>query len=315
MIAPTEPSRITRLTRGEFWTCFLVALAVFFLCQGPLWKHRWQMDASIFYSYLAVPPLVAAVLVYRKKWTIGAFALGTLEVIVWKFGATYVIAHTMWMFSSPPPRPPPAVEPSVPYREPAIVPTPITKEATGVVEGLVSGRDGGGLVGAVVFIASGLESYTFAPSAGGASFLVGVEIEPAVAVAELHQGLRARSSDGRLHTLIAGIDDADLFNMPLQSSGAWSSAKVLRGQGVAQLRCAVHQHSRETGALVVVRHPFHSALEGDGHFLWEGVPGGHVTVQALDAGGHEARTEVEVLAGRSSAVQLVLGDGDSRLPR
>jgi hypothetical protein len=309
MIEPPESQRTQRLSRGEFWTCFVLALLVFFFFQGPLWRHRWQLDASIFYSYLVVPVLVAAVLAYRKKWALGGFALGTLEVAAWKFAATYVIAHTIWMFSAPPPKPPAVVEVVAPEHEPVLVPTPIAGGATGTIEGFVGG-DGGAATRAVVFIASGLESYTFVPSAEGAALSVGNAIEPAVAVAELHQELRARSSDGRLHTLIAAIEDADLFNVPLQSSGAWSSAVVRRGQGVAQLRCAVHQHSRETGALVVVRHPFHSRIERDGRFRWEGVPAGHFTVQALGAGGRETRADLEVLAGRSTAIQLVLAPDD-----
>src|SRR6185369_10461682 len=130
MTEPTPSQQTPRLSRGEFWICFLGAMAVFFLFQGPLWKHRWQLDASIFYSYLAVPVLVGLALVYRKKWALGAFALGTLEIVVWKFGATYVIAHTLWMFSTPPPKPEPVVE-IAPPSEPALVPTLIAKEATG----------------------------------------------------------------------------------------------------------------------------------------------------------------------------------------
>jgi len=310
---PTPSHRTPRLSRGEFWVCFLGAMAVFFLFQGPLWKHRWQLDSSIFYSYLAVPVLVGLALAYRKKWSLGAFALGTLEIVVWKFGATYVIAHTLWMFSAPPPKPAPAVE-VAPESEPALVATPIAKEATGAIEGSLTSGDAGDVTRAVVFIAAGLESYTFLPSSAGAALTVGADIQPAVGVAELHQELRARSSDGRLHTLIAGIDDADLFNMPLQSSGAWSSAKVLRGQGVAKLRCAVHQHSREVGSLVVVGNPFHADLDPGGRFRWEGVPAGRVTVQALDALGRAGRVDVEVLAGRSATVQLVLVAGEKLIP-
>src|SRR6516225_1700492 len=103
----TDPHQaVARLGRGDFWACFLGAMAVFFLAQGPLWRHRWQLDISIFYSYLVVPVLVAGALAYRKKWSLASFALGTLEVTVWKFGATYVIAHTLWMFSPPPPKTP-----------------------------------------------------------------------------------------------------------------------------------------------------------------------------------------------------------------
>jgi hypothetical protein len=310
----TEVHPVARLSRGEFWVCFLGAMAVFFLFQGPLWKHRWQLDASIFYSYLAVPALVGLALVYRRKWALGAFALGTLEIVVWKFGATYVIAHTLWMFSTPPPKPEPVVD-IAPQTEPALVPTLIAKEATGAIEGSVTDGDAGDVTRAVVFIATGLESYTFNPSSTGTSLSVGTDIEPGVAVAELHQELRARSSDGRLHTLIAGIEDADLFNMPLQSSGAWSSAKVLRGQGVAKLRCAVHQHSREVGSLVVVGNPFHAALDPGGRFRWEGVPAGRIRVQALDAVGRAAHVDLEVAANRSTTVDLVLEDSGKPPPQ
>jgi hypothetical protein len=158
-----------------------------------------------------------------------------------------------------------------------------------------------------VFIAAGLESYTFAPSVARATLSVGSEIEPALAAVELHQDVDARSSDGRLHTLIASIEDSDLFNMPLQSSGAWSRSTIRRGQGVAKLRCAVHPHSRETSTLIVLRHPFHATLDDNGRFRWEGVPAGYVTVQALDAEGHEARAEVDVDAARAATVRLSLG--------
>jgi hypothetical protein len=304
----TDPHRaVKRLGRAEFWACFLGAMAVFFLAQGPLWRHRWQLDISILYSYLVVPVLVAAALAYRKKWSLGSFALGTLEVTVWKFGATYVIAHTLWMFSPPPPKAPAPPESAVVERESPVVPTPIAKEATGAVTGEISGAKGARVI---VYIASGLEAYTFTPSTAGANLQVGNAIDPAVSVAELNQELRARSSDGRLHTLIANIDDADLFNVPLQSSGAWSSAKVRRGQGVAQLRCAVHPHSGETGSLVVVRHPFHTELAGDGHFAWEGVPAGRVTVAALGSVGRDATTDVQVVAGGSAQAGLKLGPHD-----
>jgi hypothetical protein len=306
----TDPHQaVARLGRGDFWVCFLGAMAVFFLAQGPIWRHRWQLDISIFYSYLVVPILVAGALAYRKKWSLGAFALGTLEVTVWKFGATYVIAHTLWMFSSPPPKAPAPAESVVVESEPALVATPIAKEATGAIQGQLTGSKG---THVIVYIASGLESFTFAPSGVGANLQVGTAIEPGLSVAEMSQEVHARSADGRLHTLIASIEDADLFNMPLQSSGAWSSAKVRRGQGVAQLRCAVHPHSGETGSLVVVRHPFHAALDGDGHFGWDGVPSGRVVVAALGANGREAKAEVVVVAGRSVQAQLGLGEGDKR---
>src|SRR5438132_12714978 len=103
-----HPSRATHadvespgLSRGELATCVVVSLAVFFLHQGPFWRHRWQLDASIWWSYLVIPFVVAAVLAWRRKLARRELVLGTIEVTCWKFGATYLLAHTVWMFSTP----------------------------------------------------------------------------------------------------------------------------------------------------------------------------------------------------------------------
>src|SRR2546423_3302542 len=116
-------AKSTRLSRGELALCLTISLAVFFLYQGSFWRHRWQIDASIWYSYLVIPPVVAAVLARSRKLTLRELALGTLEVTCWKFGATYLIAQTVWMFSPLPPR---------------IVATPVPVPDTPIAEG--SGR-------------------------------------------------------------------------------------------------------------------------------------------------------------------------------
>src|SRR4051794_13919345 len=99
-----SPAKASRLSRGELAVCLAISLAVFFLYQGWFWRHRWQIDASIWYSYLVIPPVVAVVLARSRKLTVRELALGTLEVTCWKFGATYLMAQTLWMFSPPPPR-------------------------------------------------------------------------------------------------------------------------------------------------------------------------------------------------------------------
>src|SRR6185369_13205052 len=121
MTEPTPSQQTPRLSRGEFWICFLGAMAVFFLFQGPLWKHRWQLDASIFYSYLAVPVLVGLALVYRKKWALGAFALGTPGFVGCKCGAGCVMTHKLGWLSTSLPQTYQATVSSVPS-EPALVP-------------------------------------------------------------------------------------------------------------------------------------------------------------------------------------------------
>jgi hypothetical protein len=295
------------LSRVELGGCLGVSLVVFALCQGPIWRHRWRIDASIWWSYVVIPFVVAALLAWSHRLAWRAFALGVIEVTCWKFGATYLFAHTMWMFFPPPPRA--AVPaPSLPDAPNAVAPgRPVVPSETGSIAGSVRDASGRSVAGSVAFIESGLEAYAFGAPAAGPSFSVrsGV-IEPALDVAELHGALRARSSDGKLHTLIASQGDADLFNLPLQSSGALSTSEVRRGLGIVSLRCAVHERAGEIARLVVVSHPFHAILDGAGRFDWSGVPAGRVTVAALQPDGRLARSQVEVVAGVLATTTLVL---------
>jgi hypothetical protein len=294
-LTPSDTSgseaKSTRLSRGELALCLTISLAVFFLYQGSFWRHRWQIDASIWYSYLVIPPVVTVVLARSRKLTLRELALGTLEVTCWKFGATYLIAQTVWMFSPPPPRP---VATPVPVQDAPIAESSgrvsVPPDQTGSLAGSVTDTAGTPITGAVVFIESGLEGFAFAALHTDASFSVrSGAIEPSLSVAELHEQLRARSSDGKLHTLIARQGDYDLFNLPLQSSGAFSAAELRRGQGIATLHCAVHEHSGEVAQLVVVAHPFHTTLTETGRFAWSGIPAARITVTALHADGRVAR--------------------------
>jgi hypothetical protein len=165
---------------------------------------------------------------------------------------------------------------------------------------------GGSVAGAVVFIESGLDGFAFdgAPPVTSLSVRAGA-IEPALSVAELRGEVRVQSVDGKLHTLVASQGDADLFNLPLQSSGASATAEVRRGQGIASLRCTVHERA-EHGQLVVVAHPFHAVLDASGRFAWTGVPAEHVTIAVVHQDGRMTRAEAAVTREAAAAVALQL---------
>jgi hypothetical protein len=302
-----SPSKSPTLSRPELAVCLGISLGVFLLYQGPFWRHRWQLDAAIGYSYLVVPLVVAAVLARARKLAVRTLALGTLEVTCWKFALTYLIAHTVWMFSKPPPRQaskappfPDAPAPSVPARL-------VSPDQAGSITGTVVDPTGSSVLGAVAFIETGVEGYAFAPAPAGPSFSVRMgAIEPLVSVAELHEEVRAHSIDGTLHTLIASQGDSDLFNLPLQSSGAFSTSEVRRGQGIVKLRCAVHERSGEQALLVVVAHPFHAVVDASGSFEWSEIPAGRLTVAAVHPDGRLARTEHEVVPSSLTLVKVTL---------
>jgi hypothetical protein len=244
------------------------------------------------------------VLVRGHKLAVRPFALGTIEVTCWKFGATYLFAHTLWMFSPPPSRPAEAIAP-LPDAPPAALRRSVSPDQTGSLEGSVTDRAGGSVEGVVVFIEAGLEAYDLPHAPTSPSFSVGGgAIVPRLVVGELDEELHARSSDGKLHTLIAGQGDSDLFNLPLQSSGAVSAARIRRGQGVTSLRCAVHERSSETARLVVVSHPFHATLDGAGRFAWSGIPKGRVAIAAVGLDGRTARAALSINARESVRLEL-----------
>jgi hypothetical protein len=307
--AEKRSEKRTGLSRLELAICLGVSVAVFFLHQGPFWRHRWQLDGSIWTSYLVIPPLVAGVLVWGRRLELRELVLGTIEVTCWKFGVTYLVAHTVWMFSMPPAR---AVAVETPLPDaPALALRRVVPEATGSIEGSVRDDAGRSVAGTVVFIDSGLDGYAFERPTSGAELSVrSGAIEPSLSVAELHGELRARSADGKLHTLVASQGDADLFNLPLQSSGAFSAAEVRRGQGITNLRCTVHERAGEHARLVVVAHPFHAVVDAAGRFAWSGVPEAErATVVALHPDGRVAHAEQPVTKGRANAVVLSLPAG------
>jgi hypothetical protein len=208
------------------------------------------------------------------------------------------------MFSTPPPRVV-AAAPPLPDA-PVLALQHVVPEAAGSIEGSV--RDGAGrsVAGVVVFVESGLDGYAFEKSASRAELSVrSGAVEPSLSVAELHGELRARSADGKLHTLVASQGDADLFNLPLQSSGAYSAAEVRRGQGISNLRCTVHEHAGEHARLVVVAYPFHAVLDDAGRFGWSGVPEAErITVTAVHPDGRTVGVDQPVIRGRTTTAVL-----------
>jgi hypothetical protein len=303
-VSQAPATAAANMSRTEIAVCLGLSLAVFFLYQGPFWRHRWQIDGSIWYSYLVIPFVVAMVLLRGRKLAFRPFALGTIEVTCWKFGATYLFAHTLWMFSPPPSRPAVTIVP-LPDAPPAALRRPVALDQTGSLDGSVTDRAGGSVEGVVVFIEGGLEAYDLPRAPTGPAFSVGGgTIAPRLLVGELDEELRARSNDGKLHTLIASQGDSDLFNLPLQSSGAVSAAPIRRGLGVTSVRCAVHERSNETARLVVVSHPFHATLDQAGRFNWSAIPRGRVAIAAVGLDGRTARVELSITARESARLEL-----------
>ena len=127
-------------------------------------------------------------------------------------------------------------------------------------------------------------------------------------MAQVGQLVDARSGDGKLHTLIASTGEGDAFSIPLQSSGAWSQAKLRAITGVATLHCGVHQRSGESRRLLITANPFCTKTDAKGDFRFCGVPAGRVHVTALGEERAAARRRCRRRSGPGGADRIQPGD-------
>lgn len=300
------------LPRPLFLGILAAVVALFMLARGPVWEHPWDidmLDSAIFWSYLPIPVLVAGGLLLARRFSWRFVFLDSLAITLIKYTLTFGFALVLWAMKEPPPRP--AAAPPPPKAmvgvsasgEASPPPTPIAPERTGVVTGAVRSADGDPVAGAFVYVAAGLEAFVFERPTeplrlenDGAAVHIGGAAAPAgLVVARAGQTLLGRSLDGRLHTLVAsGGSTGTTFNVPMMSSGAWSTVLVREPAKVSRLRCTVHPDAEEPAYLVVLDHPFHGTTAADGSFRLQGIPAGVVTVAAWHASLGEASADVEV---------------------
>ena len=290
------------MSRRLLWVCVGLSILVFALWEGPSWRHADAADAAAWWSYAAIPPLVVGALLFERKLRPLPFILATLEVTAWKFFATYCFAQTMWMISPPstPPRatPAPAAEEA---RQPDPPPTTIDARETGIIEGRVAAASGAPVQGVLVYVDGGLERYVFAPPDEVIRIVEeGGTITTTSEIAHVGQRVEARSGDLKLHTLIAATSEGNAFSIALQSSGAWSNAKLRPITGVATLHCGVHQRSGESRRLVITANPFWTKTDANGAFRLTGVPAGRLHVTALGEETRSSGLEAVVEAGATT---------------
>jgi hypothetical protein len=294
-----------RMSRAQLGGALAVALTLFLFEAGPVWRHPWDMDLlnrAIFWSYLAIPPLVIACLAWSKRLSIRAFIVDTLALTLIKYTCTFAFALVLWELT---PFPANHHEAASPHgaRTTAVESIPaataIDPAKTGSLRGTVTDVDGRPLAGALVWISGGLEDHVFAAPRAPVTIDRADEagISP-VAVAQVNQPILARSADGKLHTLVAVKDGRTLFNTPLLPSGEPSHVSFREAEGLVTLRCNVHRAASESeGQILVIGNPFFATTGDDGRFAFSGVPAGRVKLAASIGGQTGPDLPAEVVAG------------------
>jgi hypothetical protein len=289
-----------------------IALLMFAFVTGPVWAHPWNMnvlDVAIYVSYIPIPLMVIACLAWRRALTFRGAFLDILEMTLYKYAITFTFALCLWAGANEPAlaRAFPLVPRAPTSQEALPAPSIIAPESTGAVEGVAVDESGRPIAEALIFIESGLEAYSFAPPTEPIYLENnGSGVTPRLAVAQSGQPILARSTDGHLHTFVAGSGGSALLNVPLLSGGSWTPVGI-RGAGfVATLTCSVHaQAANEAPAhLGVFAHPFFAITGADGRFKLASVPEGSLRVGGFHRERGTIRREVRVTPGVSANVSM-----------
>jgi len=306
-LSSTTHERGRRLSRR--WELAILAFCVglFLVVNGPIWRHPFAPDISILASYVPIPLLVAAALLYESELTVGSFLVETLLIAILKFGVTATILISIFMLQPTPDVLPPRRIAAPARRAPHSpaapeAPSVIADARRGELAGLVLDRVGKPVPGALVWVSSGLEAWRFPPPRETVVLKIGGGFVPTLLAVAVRQPLLVSSSDGRLHTLDIRSGGRTVMNAPVLDA-APRAVTIEDAAGLCEVRCDIHPGER--GALLVLAHPFATRAGADGRFALAGVPAGEVTLAALVTGtGKPAAVRVRVPARARAEVTL-----------
>jgi hypothetical protein len=299
------------LSREQFWSIVALVVLQFLFGYGVIWRHLWDLDASILYSYATIPFLVGGALAWSKRFDVCNLFIDTVEVVSVKFviTATFVMVALIVHGGAQAPAATPRVSPvrAAPEAPTPRMPSVIPADRRGTVAVHVT-RAGHPAVGVLVWL-EGFDDLVFAPSQTPEALVDdGTGFSPRLVVVEVGQPLDVRSANGELHTLAGHVGRDMVFNYPALASGAPQRVVLTEAYGLVSVECTV-QAGRETPSrMLVVAHPFHGFTDAMGTFELKGVPAGTRRVLLLDpsAAAPTAPHEVVVGGGTTSDVTIVI---------
>jgi len=263
------------LTPTSYVVLLLTSIALFLFWGGPLWTAGRQAShlARIGFSYLAVVPLAALLLLWRKQltWTHLLGACGSIWAI------KLVLTVTLYDVIAP-------------DRRPGLEPRSASEaRRTTVARYQPSSTtfQSGEIIGSVVGPAGAIkEASVFLESPPPGSPLAAPrKVEIAIQSSRYSQPLYVTS---RSDMLVAVNHDATLHTLRVRAGGRPFSSQPIPGSpqprpihlpppGVYEVNCA--NHASEIAWLVVVDHPYVARSDQAGRFVLNNVPLGEVRVQ------------------------------------
>ncbi|RKY21009.1 MAG: hypothetical protein DRQ55_05735 [Planctomycetota bacterium] len=311
--APAAGEPPPRLSTGAFLAALSLTLLLF-ATLNPIWESAdvvaWT--ENVWWSYVPIPLLVAALLLREAKLTRSSFALECLRLTFAKFALTFLVANTIWAVRGPPsvadlgqqlPRPGSGAglhDPTTPPARPRHAPL-----ETGGLSGVVRDLAGSPLAGAWVYVSHGLEGLKLpAPEQPLRMRIDGGGFSPSLALISAWQPLELRSADGELHTaVLAGPEQGFVLNRPVLQE---STTKVMfrRAQGLLELSCSVHAGQEPGARLLVLGHGFFTRSDAEGRFSLSGVPARRLGVSALTAEDATLAATVHVTLAAGQELEL-----------
>ena len=197
------------------------ALLVFAFAAGPVWRHRWEPNAAILWSYAVIPPLVFAAFFRRGTPRLVPVLVESLLLSIAKFGISAFILVTLWSFGTPPP---PAARPGRLLED--LLRPKSTKISFEGEEGRGAGEAARLAAAQSVGVGDGEFSSKVISLAAG-------------------RDVALRATDGRLHAVeVLSADGSILRNVPVLGSGTPRLLSLEEIPGAVSLRCAVHPQER-----------------------------------------------------------------------
>ncbi len=223
--------RVRALTVPERAAVLAAALLVFAFAAGPVWRHRWEPNAAILWSYAVIPPGVFAAFFRRGTPRLVPVLVESLLLSIVKFGISAFVLVTLWSFGTPPP----------------------AARVGGLLEDVLRGKkrissngEEGGGVGGARRGAAGSGSAEAARLAAALDVTVGDGRFSSKVISPATGGdVALRSTDGHLHAVeVLSGDGSILRNVPVLGSGAARLLSFEEISGGVSLRCAVHPEER-----------------------------------------------------------------------
>ena len=169
---------------------------------------------------------------------------------------------------------------------------------------LVAADDKGRVADAVVYLANIKQGKAFAPREKPPTVdQHQCTFVPHVQAVRVKEEVAIVNSDPVAHNINASQRIYTLFNI-LQPQKGMRAKKKFKKPGLVQIRCNVHDWMQ--GWIWVFRHPYHQVTGADGSFKFEDVPPGKYELAVWQEHLGERYFEVEVKAGETATLPVVL---------